>query len=292
MLPSVFGLRCFVAAAKMLHFGRAARTVALSPTAFSAQIRSLEAVVGKELFARTTRSVQLTEAGLALLPRAETALGAVAACVDGHGEMPVADVVLGTRQELGLSWVVPQLDRLLAELPRVDLHLWFGSSPDLVLRLRTGEVDAVVTSARLSDPKLAALPLHREDYVLVAAPSVAKARPVRRPQDLAPHTVLDATPDLPLFRYFAEGAGAPVPFAKLVRLGSIAAIRARVLAGAGVAVLPLYFVRDDLAKKRLVRLLPKARIEHDTFRLVFRDGDPKRRVYERMAEVLREAPLK
>jgi len=70
MLPSIESLRCFTAAAKLLNFRAAARSVALTPAAFGQRIKQLEEQLGTSLFHRTTRSVRLTESGLALLPAA------------------------------------------------------------------------------------------------------------------------------------------------------------------------------------------------------------------------------
>jgi DNA-binding transcriptional LysR family regulator len=76
-----------------------------------------------------------------------------------------------------------------------------------------------------------------------------------------------------------------------VRLGGIEAIRARVLAGAGVAVLPCYLVKKDLAARSMKRILPKIEPLHDSFRLVFRADDARRSIYESLARAMIEAPL-
>ena len=93
----------------------------------------------KPLFARTTRVVTLTAAGLALLPEATACLEAADRAVRaarGETRPQEIEVVLGTRHELGLSWVLPQLRALTAALPWLQLHLYFGSGPDLLLRVR------------------------------------------------------------------------------------------------------------------------------------------------------------
>lgn len=295
-LPSVESLRCFVTAARLLHFRKASRAVGLTPAAFGQRVRLLEESLGAELFTRTTRSVALTAAGLRLLPAAERALASVAGClaaVSGD-DSPAAEITLGTRHELGLSWLIPQIDGLQRRYPNVQLHLYFGSGPDLILRLRALEIDGAISSYRFTDPKLDELPLHREDYTFVAAPSLLDRLPFRRPEQAADHTLLDASGDLPLFRYLREAseAAAAMRFARVVRLGTLDAIRARVLAGAGVAVLPTYFVAPDLARKRLARVLPRIPVGHDHFRLIFRRDDPRRSVYDQLASALREAPLR
>jgi hypothetical protein len=65
---------------------------------------------------------------------------------------------LGTHQELWMSWIVPQLERLERALPSVDLHLYFRTGPNLLLRVPTMEIDCAVTSSRYTDPKLDASP--------------------------------------------------------------------------------------------------------------------------------------
>ena len=107
-------------------------------------------------------------------------------------------------------------------------------------------------------------------------------------------TLLDASSELPLFRYLREASdeASSLRFARMVRLGTLDAIRARALAGAGVAVLPLYFIAADLARKRLRRLLPGLPVGSDLFRLLFRRDDPRRSVYERLAAQLRAVPLR
>src|SRR5688500_3165651 len=114
-LPSLDSLACFEAAARLLHFRGAARAVALTPAALGQRIRQLEEQLGVRLFHRTTRTVQLTEAGLALLPAARKALEAASECARAaRGEVgpPPLELVLGTRLELGVSWISPQLGRL------------------------------------------------------------------------------------------------------------------------------------------------------------------------------------
>ncbi|MDE2362919.1 MAG: LysR family transcriptional regulator [Hyphomicrobiales bacterium] len=59
-------LRCFLAAADELHFGRAAQRMEMMPSGLGRQIRLLEDSLGVKLFARTTRAVSLTDEGVSL----------------------------------------------------------------------------------------------------------------------------------------------------------------------------------------------------------------------------------
>ncbi len=297
-LPSVDSLRCFLAAAEALNFRVAARRVALTPAALGQRIRGLEAQLDVALFARTTRSVSLTRAGMDLIPRARAVVAATEDCVRAaRGTLASApiELVLGTRHELGLSWIVPQLDALSREHPEVTLHLYFGGGgDDLLLRLRTHEIDCAVTSVRLGDPRLASLELHPERYVFVGSRAMLAKNPLARPDHAARHTLLDVSADLPLFRYWREApkGGDRLRFARVRRLGTTAAIEALVLAGAGVAVLPRYLVERHLERRAMREVFPSVTPASDHFRLVFRAGDARQALFESLADSLRRTPLR
>jgi DNA-binding transcriptional LysR family regulator len=71
-------LRYFVLVAEEQSFSRAARRAGISQQALSNQIKSLEEEIDCVLFFRTTRRVELSPAGRALLPKARTSLSAAA----------------------------------------------------------------------------------------------------------------------------------------------------------------------------------------------------------------------
>jgi DNA-binding transcriptional LysR family regulator len=296
-LPDLDALRCFSEAARLLNFRAAARVVGLTPAALGQRIRQLEDLLDARLFHRTTRSVTLTEQGLALLPYAQKTLDAAVDCVRaGRGEVGPApiELVLGTRHELGLSWVVPMLPRLQNDHPGLTIHVYFGSGPDLVHRVRTLQIDCAVTSSLLNDPKIDSVRLHEERYLFVGAPGLLKRQPFERIEQAVQHVLVDISPDLPLFRYWRDGEGGSdsVQFERVLSMGTIAAIRQLVLWGEGVAVLPEYFVAPDMEAGHLTPLFPDKKLLSDYFRLVFRADDPRRSVYERMAETMLAEPLR
>ena len=296
VLPAPDSLRCFVAAARLLNFRAAAKVVGLTPAALGQRIAQLEDQLGRPLFHRSSRRVALADAGLAFLPAAERALeGLAEALRAGRGDAGPApmDIFLGTRHELGMSWIVPMLPRIARALPHLTFNLYFGSGTDLLLRVRSQEIHCAVGSMRAADPKIASARLHREDYVLVGQAALVGQRPLRRPEDAAAHALIDENPQLPLYAYWRDAPAAPVlPFGRVVYRGTIAAIRHAVLAHEGLAVLPRYLVAADLAAGRLEELLPRVVPLHDHFRLFFRADDPKRSVYETLAEHMIKMPLR
>jgi DNA-binding transcriptional LysR family regulator len=297
MTPDLESLRCFDAAASHLNFRTAARIVALSPAALGERIKRLEDVLGARLFERTTRRVALTASGERLWPHARAILEQVGRCRElVHDQIRPApfELVIGTRFELGLSWLTPALPRLRARRPERTLHLVFGDSPDLLDHVRRGRIDAAITSARLTGGGLVYTSLHNEDYVLVGARRLIARRPLARAEHAAGHVLLDVSPELPLFRYLLDALGraAAWQFARTECLGTIGAIRLRLLQGAGVAVMPRYYVAGDLAARRLVQLMPRVRLQRDAFRLIWRAHHPRERELRELAAELAALPLR
>ncbi len=296
MLPSLDSLRCFTEAARLLNFRAAARSVALTPAALGQRIRQLEDQLGTPLFHRTSRSCVLTEAGLALLPHARKLLDDAEQCVRvSRGEVPVAplELTVGTRHELGMSWLVPALPQLAQRLPNLSLHLYFGAGPDLLNRIRTLELQCAIGSMRVHDPRIESVRLHPEDYVFAAQPALLARQRLRTPEDAAAHTLIDTSPELPLYGYFRDAPGAPtLRFGRLRFMGAASAVLALVQRGEGVAVLPRYMIEDELRRRTLVPLFGRVRPLSDHFRLYFRGDDPRRAVYESLARELLQVPLR
>lgn len=167
-------LRYFVAVAEERHFGRAADRLHMAQPPLSQAIRQLEAELGVELLHRTTRRVDLTEAGRAYLARAR----AILADVDeaAHEARRVAAGAVG---HLAIGCVgsatyslLPALSRRLAtELPGVDFAFRGDMlAPDQVEALRSGEIDIALLRPPVADPSLAVTPLRR-DRLVVALPA-------------------------------------------------------------------------------------------------------------------------
>lgn len=285
-------LECFLAAADRGSFRRAAQSVGLSPPAFSERIQRLEEELGTKLFARTSRTMRVLPAGERLRPLAEAALAALKRCRTAVSDVPAPyEVTLGTRFELGMSWLLPALDDLAAACPERRIHLAFGAGRDLLDRLHQGSIDAVVLSTRLADPRLEYETLHREDYTFVAAPT--DPAPITCGEDVQQRVLVDTTPGLPLFAYVRDATQPEEVwrFSRVECVGTIAAVRHRVLAGAGVAVLPTYFVQDDLDARRLVEVAPTVPILSDAFRLVWRTSSGLEDRMGKLAEELRSRTL-
>ena len=314
-LPDLQTLHCFIVLSKHLSFKKAAQQTFLSPAAFSDRIKRLEENLGFPLFERSTRKVKLTSQGLNLLPYAHHLLKEAwhwNEVVQNFESPSPYHFKLGTRFELGLSWLVPSLSKLKGNQPHRSIELKWGNDKELIELLKRGELDALISSVRVNTEHLKTCPLHKEEYVFVASPHL-NPFPLHL-QDMYTLTLIDTEATLPLFRYFSDVLSAHYlessidqvssnrsdihidedqwqHFEKIELMGTIAAVRARVLEHVGVAVLPLYFVQDDLVQGRLVQLWPEFTLHHDFFRLIWHEDQPRVNLLKALAQELRELPL-
>ncbi|MDP2697088.1 LysR substrate-binding domain-containing protein [Thalassospira sp.] len=107
-------LRYFICVADELHFGRAAERLGIAQAPLSQQIKQLEERIGVQLLERTTRSVQLTEAGSVFLEKARNAISQVEIGVDA------ARLVMGQASgKLTIGCVSPVIHICLPQIIRL-----------------------------------------------------------------------------------------------------------------------------------------------------------------------------
>jgi DNA-binding transcriptional LysR family regulator len=119
-------LRCFVAAAEELHFGKAARRLDMLPSALGRYVHLLEKELGARLMSRTTRRVELTDDGAFLLERARSLL---------HSADDLESEIRKRARSSGFSLRVGTIDSAAAGLlPRV-LRDFRIRRPDVTVQL-------------------------------------------------------------------------------------------------------------------------------------------------------------
>jgi DNA-binding transcriptional LysR family regulator len=164
-MPELRHLRYFVAVAEELSFSRAADRLHMAPSPLSAAIRQLEAELGVELFVRTTRRVELTEAGRRLLADGASALAGVEAAFANATR--AGQGVLGTLR-LGVSTVTryelrPALLALLRDrAPGIQADVSMSTTGAIVRELLGHRLDVVVAFCIEPTPGLARRMLSRE----------------------------------------------------------------------------------------------------------------------------------
>jgi DNA-binding transcriptional LysR family regulator len=166
-------LRCFVAAAEELHFGRAAQRLDMLPSALGRFIRLLEEDLGTRLMTRTTRSVTLTDDGAILLKQASALLAqadALAATFRTHGRKQASTVRVGAIDSAAAGLLPMLLHDFRARRPDVTVQLVEDKTLRLVPQLLSGRLDlAFVRPPESTNKRLEFLFLFHETAV-VAVP--------------------------------------------------------------------------------------------------------------------------
>lgn len=167
-------LRCFVAAAEELHFGRAANRLNMLPSALGRQIRLLEEELGLRLLVRTTRNVTLTDDGTALLHEARDLLfqaDHLAARFRLRGRDRTTVLRVGAIDSAAAGLLPRLLHDFRERYPEVVVQLVEDKTIRLLPRLLSGRLDlAFVRPPENADKRLEfRLLLH--ETVMVAVPA-------------------------------------------------------------------------------------------------------------------------
>jgi DNA-binding transcriptional LysR family regulator len=242
-------LRYFIAVAEELHFGRAAARLHMTQPPLSQAIAALEDLLGAPLFLRNRRTVELTPAGVALLPEARRMLLEA----DALPEL-VRRAAAGEAGRLALAFVTscdysvlpPFLRRYSERYPAVHLNLMEATSDVQVEELLRGRIDAGLLIPPLPDKALDQLDYLKvlDEPLILCAPAGLDALrdkgPVRL-QDLPrlpliifPRDISPALHDAILSCFRAAGV-TPVIGQLAIQMQTIVSL---VSAGMGLALVP------------------------------------------------------
>jgi len=166
-------LRCFVAAAEELHFGKAAQRLEMLPSALGRFIRLLEEDLGTRLMTRTTRSVALTDDGAVLLKEARALLAqadVLAAKFRTRGRKEAATVRVGAIDSAAAGLLPMLLHDFRKQRPDVTVQLLEDKTLRLLPRLLSGRLDlALVRPPENPDKRLEFLFLFHETAVVAVS---------------------------------------------------------------------------------------------------------------------------
>ena len=159
-----------VALAHEQHFGRAAERCHVSQPTLSIAVKKLEEELEVTLFERCKNGVRITPLGERIVAMAGGVLHQIAAIKDvaaADKEQLRGPLALGTLPTIGpylLPQFIPLLQKTAAQL---SLYVEEGSQDSLTLKLRNGELDAILVTAPFSEPDVVAQALFDEPLVLL-----------------------------------------------------------------------------------------------------------------------------
>lgn len=291
MLPDLEALAIFAKVADLRSFSAASAELGLSKPTVSKAVARLERRLGTRLFNRTSRRLALTGAGHMLLERASRMLSEAEAAeseVRLQSAAPRGLVRLAVPMSFGMREVAPALPDFFAQYPdvSVDLHL-SDATVDLI-----GEgFDVALRIAALADSSLLMRRLCAVPRVIVAAPSYLKTNGTPgHPRDLTAHACLGYAylPAAHVWR-FSNRAGEEVSVRTSgpLRANNAEALMPALIGGYGLAVQPVFLVREALAQRQLVVVMEDWMPPEIALHLVMPPGGPRPARVEALSEFLR-----
>lgn len=253
-------LPTFVAVAEAESFSKVARAEGVAVSSVTRRIDALEAAFGTRLFNRSSRRVQLTDAGEKFLPRARAILADLADAKASLGALaaePRGVLTVTAPSAFGRRHVLPAVVGFLARHAglEVDLHI-----SDRIVDLSEQRVDVAIRIGALAGSDLVATPLAPLRRLVCASPAYLKqhGRPAT-PRDLLQHNCLTvASSPTPLGWWTFAGVNRNLPLAVrgTLRSDDTEALFQAALAGLGVAHLASWLVSDAIRDRQLVPLFP------------------------------------
>lgn len=254
-MESLSSLNTFVHVAETRSFVAAGRILGISASAVGKSISRMETKLNVRLFHRSTRSVTLTAEGSLFLERcrrivaeleaAESELSQLAECPRGRLRLSLPQVS---------TLLLPVLGEFMRRYPDIELDLDFT---DRIVDVVEEGFDAVVRTGQMADSRLSMRKLGTFHHLLVGAPAYFEqyGRPAK-PHDLADHRCLH-------FRFPNSGKLEPWPLPEYQDLAlpvsmvcnNIETRHCFALQGLGIACLPDFSIRKELARGQLVTVL-------------------------------------
>lgn len=248
-------LETFVQVARVRSFSRAAIALDLAQPTLSGRIAALESELGAMLFVRHGHTLDLSDAGRALLPYAERMLA-----LRTEGRQEVRRVVAGGLGRLALGanptcsqYLVPRLvERFHALHPEVPIWVRTALSPQVMEGLSDGATALALCSRAQLHPRAQVLWSYDDPLLLVAAPThpLGRARECLR-ADLARHAILStqAGPTRLGLRHLLPAAAED----RVVIEATAGEVMTQLVRrGVGVTVLPSLAICEELARGELV----------------------------------------
>lgn len=254
------GVETFLAVARSRSFRRAAAELGVTPSAVSQAVRALEARLGAALFARTTRSVGLTEAGQRFFDRAAPAYAELIAAgevVRDLGQRPTGRLRLSVPRGVVPLLLEPVLASFAQAYPEIELEI---AASEQMVDLAAGGFDAGIRFGQFIAPDMVAVRLTAPfPFVVVASPNYLARR--GRPacvDDLRGHACLRmrrSNGAIANWAFVEGGERIEAAVAGPLIAHDFSTLLGAAIRGAGLAQLPRPLIRAPIADGTLESVL-------------------------------------
>lgn len=249
---SLLTLRAFEAAARHLSFTKAAHELFVSQGAISGHVRKLETQLGRPLFRRLHRRVELTECGRRLARELTGAFAKVERAVAAARESP-SKLRISVEPTFAARWLVPRFGRFSTAHPDIDVELESSE----VLRVVGRDTDIAIRFLKISArrPKGRARKLFQYAEFPVIARSLQRGRAtLREDRDILAFTLLHDDGGTEWRRWFAAAQLQGFDSAKHLHFNDSSLVITAALRGQGAALSGPPYVGSQLRSGRLQRV--------------------------------------
>src|SRR3982750_4613378 len=166
-------LETFLEVARLSSFSRAAEKRFRTQPAISSQIRALEEEVGARLLDRSGGKVSLTAPGKLFQKYAEVALEArrtVVAAIAETERVPRGEIIVGANEGTCLHILPEVFAQFKKQYPDVAVNIKSADYAKILESVIDNSVDFGVVSMPVSDPRLTAVLIHKDELVLITPP--------------------------------------------------------------------------------------------------------------------------
>ncbi len=251
--PSLLALRAFDAAARHASFKDAARELHVTQAAISRHVRGLEEDLGRALFRRLHRHVQLTAAGKRLAVELTAGFSQIKHAVDATRVSSLHRLRLSVEPAFAARWLVPRFGRFTSAHPDIEVDM--ESSEELRTLGRDADVAIRFLDSATRKPAGSARKLFAVSGfpVIAAAKSTGGARR-RDDRDILGFRLLHDDDGTIWRRWFAASGLAGYDKAKHLYFNDYSLTLTATLRGQGVALSAPIYVRSQLRSGRLKRI--------------------------------------
>lgn len=248
-MDKLMQIRAFVRIAERNSFSAVARELDVTQSSVSKAMTALEKSLGTRLLSRTTRSVSLTEAGQQYYARCRqiiSDLDEADATVADLTSLTVGTLNIAAPVPFGLMFISPRVARFKTMHPALQINLNLNDQP---LNLVEGNIDVAIRLGEWSTKGFAAKKLGESPFVTVAAPAYLLTHNTPgKPDDLLACNCLVYThQDSPLEWTYIKGNKSHIVIVNSnFRSNNLLVLKDAVMAGVGIARLPLWMVENEI----------------------------------------------
>jgi LysR family glycine cleavage system transcriptional activator len=249
-LPSLSLLAAFEAAARTGSITAAARELDLTQSAVSRQIKALEDQLGVELFLRERQTIRLTVAGDGYAREIREALRRISSAslnlrANPHG----GTLNLAVLPTFGARWLARRLAHFLAANPGITINLITRLSP---FDFRLDSIDAAIHFGEPVWPGAELALLMGETTVPACSPTFKAEHRLDKPADILDVPLLHLTTRPDAWEKWLTANGVAFESIHGMLFDQFAAASQAAIGGLGVALLPIFLFREELARGDLV----------------------------------------